>query len=141
MPKFGNRSLERLSTCHRDLQAICNEVIKHYDFSVLEGNRTLEKQQQYYSEGKSKLDGIKRKSKHQSMPSNAVDIAPYPIDFSNNGKAKARFYMLAGYMFMASEELYKKGKITHKLRWGGDWDSDKDLSDQTFDDLPHFELI
>jgi hypothetical protein len=28
-----------------------------------------------------------------------------------------------------------------KLRWGGDWDSDKDTKDQNFNDLPHFELI
>jgi hypothetical protein len=26
------------------------------------------------------------------------------------------------------------------LRWGGDWDSDKDFSDQNFDDLVHWEL-
>lgn len=28
-----------------------------------------------------------------------------------------------------------------KIRWGGDWDLDTDLKDNTFDDLPHFELI
>ena len=27
-----------------------------------------------------------------------------------------------------------------KIRWGGDWDSDNDLHDQNFIDLPHFEL-
>ncbi len=26
------------------------------------------------------------------------------------------------------------------LRWGGDWDGDRDLADQDFDDWPHFEL-
>ena len=27
-----------------------------------------------------------------------------------------------------------------KLRWGGDWDGDWQTRDNTFDDLPHFEL-
>ena len=140
MYKFGETSKKRLDTCHIDLQKICNEVIKYYDFSILEGERTLEQQQIYFKEGKSKLDGIIKKSKHQSSPSMAVDIAPYPIDFKNEDKAKARFYHLAGYIQMASSLLYNKGEISHKVRWGGDWDSDKDFKDQSFDDLPHFEL-
>lgn len=141
MYSFGKVSKERLDTTHKDLQIICSEVIKHIDFSVLEGTRTLEQQQEYFKDGKSKLDGINQKSKHQSLPSLAVDVAPYPIDFKNEHKAKARFYLLAGYFFMASEKLFEDGKIKHKLRWGGDWDGDKDLKDQSFDDLPHFELI
>ncbi len=27
-----------------------------------------------------------------------------------------------------------------ELRWGGDWDRDAEFDDQTFNDLPHFEL-
>lgn len=141
MFSFGKTSQNRLDTAHKDLQAICNEVIKHFDFSILEGTRTLAQQQQYFKDGKSKLDGVNQKSKHQSLPSLAIDVAPYPIDFKNEHKAKARFYLLAGYFFMASEKLFEDGKISHKLRWGGDWDSDKDFKDQSFDDLPHFELI
>jgi len=141
MPKFGKKSQERLNTCHKDLVAICNEVIKSYDFSVLEGTRSLEQQQKYFNTGRSKLDGINQKSKHQSLPSLAIDIAPYPIDFHNDTKARARFYLLAGYMFQASEVLFEAGIITHKLRWGGDWDADKEFQDQSFDDLPHFELV
>jgi hypothetical protein len=26
------------------------------------------------------------------------------------------------------------------IRWGGDWNSNNDLKDNNFDDLPHFEL-
>jgi peptidoglycan L-alanyl-D-glutamate endopeptidase CwlK len=32
-------------------------------------------------------------------------------------------------------------KMGIKIRWGGDWDRDEELHDQTFFDLPHFELI
>lgn len=141
MAKFGKVSSERLNTCHVDLVLICTEVIKYIDFSVLEGTRTLEQQQKYFNEGKSKLDGVNQKSKHQSSPSFAIDIAPYPIDFKDKAKSKARFYLLAGYMFMCAETLFKDGLISHRLRWGGDWDSDKDFNDQSFDDLPHFELV
>lgn len=137
---FGNKSKKQLDTCHKDLQTICNEVIKSFDFSILEGTRTLQQQQIYFKDNKSKLDGINKKSKHQSLPSMAVDVAPYPINFENKDKVRARFYLLAGYMLQASEQLYNDNKISHKLIWGGDWDNDKDFEDQTFDDLPHFEL-
>lgn len=147
MASFGKTSLERLSTCHIDIQTICNYVIVFFDFSILEGARTDKLQQEYFNAvpPKTTLDGIHNKSKHQvteEQPlSMAVDGSPYPIDFSDKLKSRARFYMWAGYMFMASEILYDQGKITHKLRWGGDWDSDKNFKDQSFDDLPHLELI
>jgi peptidoglycan L-alanyl-D-glutamate endopeptidase CwlK len=141
MAKFSKRSQSRLNSCHKDLQVICAEAIKTLDFSVLEGHRSVAKQQKYFRQGRSKLDGIKRKSKHQSYPSKAVDIAPYPIDFKQKAKSKARFYLLAGVMLQVSKKLLDNGKISHKLRWGGDWDSDRDFFDQSFDDLPHFELL
>lgn len=28
-----------------------------------------------------------------------------------------------------------------KIRWGGDWDGDWIHTDQSFHDLPHFELV
>jgi peptidoglycan L-alanyl-D-glutamate endopeptidase CwlK len=37
--------------------------------------------------------------------------------------------------------LLVEGKISHAIRWGGDWDSDDIFDDQNFDDLPHFELV
>lgn len=131
MPKVGEQSLKRLDTCDERIQKVLNEVIKHYDFMILEGTRTVEQQQQYYKEGKSKLDGINQKSKHQSYPSLAVDIAPYPIDWNDS----KRFYYLAGLVIATANSM------GIKLRWGGDWDSDGDFKDNTFNDLPHFELV
>ena len=60
----------------------------------------------------------------------ALDVCPYPIDWND----KDRFYNFAG--------LVKGIAISMdiKIRWGGDWDGDNDLKDQTFFDLPHFEL-
>ena len=138
---FGRRSHSKKITCHRDLQLILDEAIKVIDFSILEGARSLETQQEYFAQGKSKLDGVNKKSKHQVSDdeplSRAVDIAPYPIDWNDS----LRFAFLAGVMQSVATNLLEENKITHKLRWGGDWDSDNDFKDQTFFDFPHFELI
>lgn len=141
MYKLGGNSIEKLNTCHEDLKSIATEVIKIIDFTVLEGHRTQERQIELYKEGKSKMDGINKKSKHQSEPSIAFDIAPYPVDFSDKEKSKARFYYLAGIVKHIAYELFSEKKISHNIRWGGDWNSDNDFNDQTFDDLVHFELI
>lgn len=147
MYSFGKRSRSRLDTCHPDMILIMEEVIKIYDFSVLEGLRTLEQQQEYYETGRSKLDGINKKSKHQddgSGKSRAIDIMPFKKGsnaFSGKEKDNRRFYYLAGLVKGTAERLLEEGKISHKIRWGGDWDSDDIYSDQNFDDLPHFELI
>ena len=42
---------------------------------------------------------------------------------------------MAGYIQATAD------KLGIKIRWGGDWDSDGDLDDQTFMDLGHFELV
>lgn len=147
MYNFGKRSKSRLDTCHEDIVKVLEATIKVHDFSVLEGLRTAEKQAEYFRDGKSQLDGVNRKSKHQddgSGKSKAVDIMPYYKGFnaftSENG-AKS-FYYLAGLVQGIAQKLYDAGEIKHELRWGGNWDSDMDFfSDSTFFDLPHFELI
>jgi len=142
MYRFGKTSKSRLSTCHRDLQIIMNESIKitDVDFGIAEGHRSIEKQQQYFKEGKSKIDGINRKSKHNYSPSLAVDIYPY---FDNGAKwDNESLSYLSGIIHAVSEILFQSRRITHKIRWGGNWDMDGViLLDQSFDDRPHFELV
>lgn len=147
---FGKRSQERLDTCHPDIQAIMNEVIKIYDVSVLEGLRTLEKQQEYFETGRSKLDGIHQKSKHQGIELNgelvsmAIDIMPYKKGtnaFSGKEEDNRRFYFMMGIVYAVAEKLLAEGKISHRVRFGLDWDGDHVYNDQNFNDLPHFELI
>lgn len=128
MPSFGTSSRKKLDTCHHDLVAICELVIETYDFTVLEGYRSDKRQEELFRQGKSKLRA--GQSKHNNEVSLAVDIAPYPIDWEN---AK-RFYLLSGMMFQAAADLGVR------IRWGGDWDSDWIHTDQSFHDLPHFEL-
>ena len=128
MPKFSTRSKAALDTAHPKLKELFNEVIKHWDCIVLEGHRGKAAQDKAFREGKSKTPWPT--SKHNKSPSLAVDVAPYPIDWKNS----ERFYAFAGFVIGIAK---MKGI---EIRWGGDWDSDRDFKDQTFFDLPHFEL-
>jgi len=128
MPKFGKSSMQRRATCHPDLQIILDEAIKHIDFTILDGHRTEEAQNKAFSEGKSQLRYPQ--SKHNSLPSGAFDIAPYPIDWNNLN----RFYLLAGVVIGIARQ---KGV---NIRWGGSWDNSLDITKNKFNDLVHFEF-
>jgi hypothetical protein len=55
---------------------------------------------------------------------------------------KPSLSMVAGVVHSCAWELYNQGKIQRVVRWGGNWDQDGViLADQSFNDLPHFELI
>ena len=111
------------------MQEIFNEVIEEYDNTILCGHRNKEDQNAAVAEGKSKVnwpDG-----NHNKNPSWAVDAAPYPIDWDD----LPRFYYFAG---IVKGVALAKG---YKIRWGGDWDGDLNLSEERFRDLVHFEII
>lgn len=133
---FGKRSLKAYKTIHPDLQKILDEAIKLYDFSIISGKRTAKEQNELFKLRRSKLDGYKKKSKHQS--GKAVDIMPYKKGtnaFSSRLTDTFRFYYMMGIIKTVAERL------DIKIRLGMDWDSDDIYSDQNFHDLPHFELI
>lgn len=129
MPNFSGTSLARLRTCHPQLQALMTKTITITDFSILCGHRGQVEQELAVKNKVSKVHWPN--SKHNAFPSLAVDIAPYPIDWSD----LQRFHDLAKIVIGVATEM------GIKIRWGGDWDGDGDLRDQTFNDLPHFELI
>ncbi len=135
MPKFSQSSFTKLSTCHPDLQVLFYEVIKTFDCSIIEGYRNEADQERDVAAGNSHLHFPH--SMHNRKPSMAVDVAPYPIGWQN---AK-RFYWFAGFVMGIAYKLKDEGKMTHSVRYGGDWDSDKDIDDEHFRDLCHFELI
>lgn len=135
MPTYSVRSRENLRSCHKDLRTIFNAVILHYDCTIIQGHRGEAEQNKAYSEGKSQLKFPQ--SKHNKSPSMAVDVAPYPIDWSDLD----RFYYFAGYVMGVAEMLHAQGMISHRLRYGGDWNRDTQVKDNGFDDLVHFELI
>jgi peptidoglycan L-alanyl-D-glutamate endopeptidase CwlK len=147
MPKFGRKSLDQLSSCHPDIQLIFSEVVKHFDCSIIEGHRSASRQNDHWQKGReftggdpkkrsswkvvgetvTTKDGYEKKSRHQSFPSVAVDVVPYPTMWSD----EVRMDKLAGVVEYVQDKLFEEGKIKNKLDWGYDlWKWDK----------PHFQL-
>jgi len=120
MPKFSRKSKERLAQCDPELQLLFNEVIKHYDCTILEGHRGKQAQDSAHAMGKSQLRYPQ--SKHNKKPSLAVDAAPWPIDWRDIN----RFYEFAGFVKCMAIVL------NIDITWGGDFKS--------FFDGPHYEL-
>jgi peptidoglycan L-alanyl-D-glutamate endopeptidase CwlK len=132
MPAFSKSSTDRLSTCHPDLQRLFNEVVKRYDCTIIEGHRTDERQAQLFTEGKTK---IRKGGKHTFIPSLAVDVMPYPVDWKDDKTQRERRIHFAGIV---------KG-VAHtmgiRIRWGGDWNQNDHIESGDDWDMPHFELL
>ena len=133
MPEFSTRSMDRLKTCHQDLQTVFHYTVQTMDCMVVYGHRTQEEQFELYKKGrelvgdawvvteKSKivtyLDGYIKKSKHNEMPSLAVDVIPYPEMWTSVTK----FRQFGNYVKGVIDMLYKYGTIENVIEWGGDW--------------------
>tara|TARA_R100000805_G_C3563277_1_gene71467 strand:+ start:221 stop:601 length:381 start_codon:yes stop_codon:yes gene_type:complete len=125
MPKFGKRSKDRLKGVNPKLVNILNELIKIMDVTIIEGLRSKERQKELLAQGKSKT----KYSKH--LEGKAVDLAPYPIDWED----RERFHYMGGMLRGIAKQL------NINVRWGGDWDNDGEIKDNSFDDLVHVELL
>lgn len=132
MPSFSQASKEKLSTCHPDLQKLFEAVIVHYDCTVICGHRGEADQNKAVAEGKSKTKWPN--SKHNSVPSKAVDVMPTPINWSMDSKNIKSLYFFAGFVMATAKSL------GIKLRWGGDFNRNQIFIDDVFVDIPHFEL-
>ncbi len=151
--KFGKRSLLNLDTCHKDIVKIFELSITRssVDFGISQGGRTFEQQLKYFNEGKSKLDpridaNLKR-AKHVLLTgvrdrSEAADIYIYVPGNKKLAYNVNHLCYVAGVIESSAKELYEQGETNHIIRWGGNWNSNGIImKDQTFQDLPHFELL
>lgn len=129
MPEFSEKSLQKLWTCHQDLQDLFCEVVRHVDCVIIEGHRNEATQNEYFRAGKSKVDWPN--SKHNTAPSMAVDVVPYPMDWSE----PRQMYMFVGFVRAIATTM------GIKIRCGADWNGDFRVKDQNFHDIPHFELV
>lgn len=120
MPSFSFSSRDKLDSCHPDLKRLFNEVIKHYDCTILCGHRNEFDQNLAFQSGTSKVKWPD--SKHNSSPSLAVDVAPYPINWQD----VAKFYDFANYVKFVAEFLQVK------VIWGGDF--------RSIIDMPHWQI-
>lgn len=149
--KLSATSLKRLEGVKKSLKNVVLRAIEisEVDFTVLEGVRTKEQAYINYGKGRTaaqlQAKGVPTKyaqptlakvtwlndplgSKH--MTGDAVDLAPYPIDWND----LKRFDQVAEAMFKAAKEL------NVPIRWGADWDNDGIFREKGETDSPHFEI-
>jgi hypothetical protein len=157
MNRYSKRSLKELKTCRLELQDIFMTVLPMFDHSILDGARTVSEQKYNVNIGVSKtmnskhvVDGIK------FTESWAVDVAPYPVNFfdintiysylkdvlnpSEIETINKIIKNVMRYGYFAGHVMAVANIKNIRLIWGGDWDDDKDLSDNPFNDLVHYEL-
>lgn len=137
LSKTGQR---RLSECDTDLITLFTEVDKRHNYTAICGHRGKVVQDAAFANGDSQVRWPN--SKHNSKPSLAIDAAPYTVEIRgiewDDIKAICVF---AGRVLEIAEQLLEQGKMSRRVRWGGDWDMDGRTTDQMFNDLTHFELI
>lgn len=116
---LSQKSLDRLSGVHPDLVAVVKRAIEitEVDFAVLEGVRSLARQEQLFKAGGSTT----MRSRH--LTGHAVDLGAYVGQIRWDWPL---YDKIALAMKAAAIEL----QIA--LEWGGDW--------KTFKDGPHFQL-
>ena len=117
---LSQRSRLNLTGVHPDLVKVVMRAleISPLDFTVIEGLRTIKRQQELFASGASKT----LNSRH--LDGHAVDIAPYV-----GGEIRwdwPLYYKLAKAMKAAAKE------VGVPIEWGGDW--------IRFKDGPHWQL-
>ena len=146
MYKFSQRSLDKLRRAHNELQTIMISAIKDspYDFGIICSYRSSIQQYELFKKGRDEQgniidkgkvvtykDGYHKKSKHNVIPSPAVDIMCY----DENGKAtwEHKYYeTVAEHIQEVADKLFEDDKVEKRLVWGGNW--------KNFTDLPHFQI-
>lgn len=134
MPRFwGPRSKAVYDTLDPRLQSICNQILQEYaDISLICGHRNQVDQDKAFADGKSQKkwpDG-----NHNKSPSLAVDLQPHPVP-----EQETKLRVALGYIAGVAIVLAKNQHV--KLRWGGDWNMNGSVTDNSFDDLYHLEII
>lgn len=136
MFEFSSRSKNCLNGIHPKLVRLMELSIDNspIDFTITEGIRTTERQQELYAKGRTSpgcivtnCDGIKSKSNHQAKEDGlgyAVDIYPYI-----NGSVRVNdIESLVNIAHHIKTVALKEGV---DIEWGGDW---------KMKDYPHFQL-
>lgn len=129
---WGARSQRRLSTCHADIQRVLTAALSHpdcpHDMTIIYGHRTHEEQAALYAKGRTapgpKVTNARPgQSRHNSWPSEAVDVVPYV-----NGAPSWDW----DHITPCAEHIKRVAAgMDVPLTWGGDW---------RMRDGAHFEL-
>lgn len=140
MAVFSKRSKDNLKGVHPDLVKLMEEAIKNTpaDFTIVDGVRTLERQKELYSQGRTtkgiivtNADGIKKKSNHQVKSDgygHAVDIYPF-----YNGSVRVNDKQVIPKLKLITDHIKKVAKeLNIGVTCGIDWKNPYDP--------PHIEL-
>lgn len=123
--KWGKSSLNNLKSCDKRLQDMANMMLARSDFdlTITCGFRGEQEQNDAFLRGASKARF--GQSKHNTMPSQAIDICPYPIpkNWDTNDRR---------WQEMALNAMWCAGKLGFEITWGGSF--------KKFCDKPHFEI-
>jgi peptidoglycan L-alanyl-D-glutamate endopeptidase CwlK len=129
---MNNTYKERIKTCENGLIMLAYEAEKDspYEFLITCGHRTIEIQKELYAQGRTKpgkkvtyIDGEKKKSKHNYIPSKAFDFA---VKINGEITWEENYYKEVGDHFKNVAN-----KLGIKINWGGDF--------KKFKDYPHIE--
>lgn len=140
MYKFSARSEANLVGVHPSLVRVVRRAmaLQIMDFSVNEGVRTKERQEQLVAQGASMTLKSKHLVQEETGYGHAVDLYPSPINMELVKKADpreiARFGVLSGIIRVCA--MLEGVRLVN----GMDWDGDGENLDHTFFDAPHFEL-
>lgn len=152
---LGPKSLVQLGTVEDALQRVITRAIEltEVDFSVMEGVRSMERQYELFTHGRT-VDELRKagvpakylaqpglpkvtwtlKSKHfapaPGKPGRAVDLGVFPYD-PNAGLAVYRKIKDAVFKAAAEQKV--------RIRWGGDWNQNG-TTEHGESDIGHFEL-
>jgi hypothetical protein len=147
----------KLKQLHPGPRRVMEAIEQTFPHDVLQTARTMEEQQENVRKRVSKTLESKHLYEYSAEPErgvDAIDVAPAPLRypqkpkgvrravfalFASYIKELCRWYYFGGYVLGTADQMWMRGEIDSRLRWGGDWDSDREVKDQVFDDLGHFE--
>ena len=144
--ELNSKSLEKLATCHTDLQKLAIEAIINapYEFIIINGYRTPDEQFELFKQGRTLksgkwvktgnivtyLDGFIKKSKHNEWPSLAFDIG---IILNGELVLDVPLYLdMALHILKFADKLFDEDIINNRITWGGHW--------IIFKDFPHYQI-
>lgn len=130
---FDENSFKRLRECDERLEAVFMHVEKKWPCTVICGYRGKEEQDKAFDGGFSKVKFPG--SPHNKEPkSQAADVIPFPpgqVNWKDIDRFKRFGYFVLG--------------VAHgmgiKIKWGADWNMDLNISDESFIDYPHYEIV
>lgn len=140
MAVFSSRSERKLATLHPDLQTVMRRGIIYFDFTIVDGFRGEEKQNEAFETGRSTKPWPESKHNNTDEEGNplslGVDIAPWFKE-----EPHIRWNKPGSFIYVCARLVQIGIDINVPVRWGGDWDMDTELYDQNFNDWGHLELL